>query len=48
MAKYEIKMTLKTNSILEPRQIIGEALEDYKKNYGITELEEFIIEAKVV
>jgi len=46
--EYDIHLTLKTNSMLEPRQIIGEALEDYKENYGISKLDEFIISAKEV
>lgn len=48
MPKFDVHMTVDTSCILEVKQIIGEAFEDYKDNYGIEKLDEFIISAKEI
>ena len=42
MSKYDIHMTLTTSSVIDPQQIIGEALENYKEAMKIDELGELI------
>jgi len=46
--RYEVKLILTTDSILEPEQIVGEAFDDYKENYKIQNLSVFVTEIKPV